>query len=191
MTHLNGSDISNLDTVIYELLKNNFDTVPDILNNRWNYTPEYYDPKEDSKYRHYENVLVDNNICFIKPDWTPNSTINGSKPLQLDSIGHYLVQHKKSIKDFFDEEHNDSYNKVVNINNSGVLIQNSKVNQSSFSDFAKSLPIQDAKIPTTKSDEKGKLLSKILSNNWTITVIGSAIAAITAAYFIFVFKWNH
>lgn len=100
----------------------------------------------------------------------------------LNSAGkHYLSQHK------FETTQN---NQPTQIFNSGVFIQGSQLNQPSFSDFAKNLPTQAPVAPATKSDQKGNWLWKILSNNWTITIIGGIISGLIIAYFVFVFKWN-
>lgn len=76
------------------------------------------------------------------------------------------------------------------ITNSGIFIQGSQVNHSSFSDFAKTLPTQAPIAPTTNTDQKANWLLKILSNNWTITIIGGIIVGLIVAYFIFILKWN-
>jgi len=94
---------------------------------------------------------------------------------------HFLAEQKFGLTE---------QNQATHITNSGVLIQGSRVSHSSFLDFAKSLPTQAANAPTTNSDQKGNWLLKILSNNWTVTIIGGIIVGLIVAYFIFVFKWN-
>lgn len=82
-------------------------------------------------------------------------------------------------------------NQATHITNSGVFIQGSQVNQSSFSDFAKNLPTQAANAPATRSDHAGTWLKRTFSNNWTITIVGGIIVGLIVAFIVFYLKWNH
>lgn len=79
---------------------------------------------------------------------------------------------------------------MINENGRQLLSMQKFGIQSSSSDLTKILPMQATNTPITKSDHKRNWILKMLSSNWTITIVGGTIAGLIIAYFVFVFKWN-
>lgn len=91
-----------------------------------------------------------------------------------------LVEQKFSLR---------QQNEIPHIINSGVFIQNSQINQSPFSNSGKSLTQTASElIPSIK--QKEVWWRRMLSNNWSITIIGGLIVALISAFLVFYFKWQ-
>ena len=91
---ISKSDAENLDKIIHYLSGNNIlNTVPEILDGYSTFPVS--GSGQDLTYRHYEDILVNNDICSVVEE--ENAMIGGCKGLALESAGRMLVLNGESI----------------------------------------------------------------------------------------------
>lgn len=145
--------------------KDNFKQVSDILKEL-----SIHDP-EDELANAIDTKLRQENLVFATEDTGVMINENGKYLLSEQRFG--LTQ--QSEKTLF--------------TNSGIFIQGATISNSPFSNFSNNLPTQASNAPI-KSDRVDTWWRRMLSNNWTVTIVGGIIVGLIVAYFVFFFRWN-